>query len=253
MNSKVEMADLMIHAMSMEIKNFDTVLHGVSSPLPVLAMSLARKTHAPDMAYISGAGGVDPDVDRIYLSSFDPRQNKDAVGYFGLHEVFDLAQRGELNVMFLGSAQIDLHGNTNLSVIGSIDNPKVRLPGGAASAFLMPITPKVVIWSTRHTSRTFVAEVDFVTGQGYNHRSKEQMKNEMVIVSNLGVMNFKNPDRVMQIQSYHPGHSVDEIREKTGFKILVAPDVYETPAPGPAIIDIISAMDPDVIRKSEFG
>lgn len=253
MDSKFAVADQMIYAMSMEIKNFDTVLHGVSSPLPVLAMGLARKTHAPDMAFISGAGGVDPDMDRIYLSSFDPRQNRDAVGYFGLHEVFDLAQRGELKVMYLGSAQIDIHGNTNLSVIGSIDNPKVRLPGGAASAFLMPITPKVVIWSTRHTARTFVEEVDFVTGQGYNHRSEEQMKNEMVIVSNLGVMNFKNPDRLMQIQSYHPGHSIDEIREKTGFNILVAPDVCETPAPGAEIIDIIRAMDPDGIRKSEFG
>lgn len=253
MSNTIEIADLMIFAMSQEIQDHNSALHGVSSPLPVLAMGLARKTHAPDMAFISGAGGVDPDIERIYLSSFDPRQNDGAVGYYGLHEVFDLAQRGELDVMFLGSAQIDLHGNTNLSVIGSIDNPKVRLPGGAASAFLMPITPQVVIWSTRHTPRTFVEEVDFVTGQGYNHRTKEQMKNEMTIVSNLGVMNFKNPNRVMQVQSYHPGHSVDEIQEATGFDLMVAPDVCETPVPGREVIDIITAMDPDGIRSTEFG
>ncbi len=253
MSNTMEMADLMIFAMSREIDNHNSALHGVSSPLPVLAMSLARKTHAPDMAFISGAGGVDPDVQRIYLSSFDPRQNDGAVGYYGLHEVFDLAQRGELHVMFLGSAQIDLHGNTNLSVIGSIDNPKVQLPGGAASAFLMPITPQVVIWSTRHTPRTFVEEVDFVTGQGYNHRTEEQMKNEMTIVSNLGVMNFRNPGRLMQVQSYHPGHSVDEIQEATGFNLLVADDVRQTPVPGPEIIDIIKAMDPDDVRLTEFG
>lgn len=253
MSGKTETADLMIHAMAREIGNHDTVLHGVASPLPVLAMSLARKTHAPDMAFLSGAGGVDPDFERIYPSSFDPRQNQGSVAYFGLHEVFDLAQRGELKVMFLGSAQIDRHGNTNLSVIGSVDNPKVQLPGGAASAFLMPITPKVVIWSTRHTPRTFVEEVDFVTGQGYNHRSEEQMANEMVVVSNLGVMNFRNPDRVMQIQSFHPGHSVEEIKEHTGFEILVAADVAETPVPGADIIDIIHAMDPDDVRGTEFG
>ncbi len=94
-------ADLMIHAMSLEIQNFDTVLHGVSSPLPILAMSLARKTHAPDMTYISGAEGVDPEIERIGVSSFDPGMNRNAVAYFGLHEAFDLAQRGELNVMFL--------------------------------------------------------------------------------------------------------------------------------------------------------
>lgn len=251
--SKLETADLMIYAMAREIQNENTVLHGVSSPLPILAMSLARKTHAPDIAFVSGAEGVDPDVERIYLSSFDPRQNRGAVGYFGLHEVFDLAQQGGLDVMFLGSAQIDRYGNTNLSVIGSIDNPKVQLPGGAASAFLMPITPKVVIWSTRHTPRTFVAEVDFVTGQGYNHRSPEQKKNEMTIVSNLGVMNFRNAERVMQIQSWHPGHSIEEIRKSTGFDIRVASDVAETPAPGAEIIAIIRGMDPDQIRTTEFG
>ncbi len=253
MNEKIETPDLMIHAMSSEIGNFDMVLHGVSSPLPVLAMSVARKTHAPDMAYISGAEGVDPEIDRIYLSSFDTRLNRNAVAYFGLHEAFDLAQRGELNVMFLGAAQIDRQGNTNLSVIGSIDKPKVQLPGGAASAFLMPITPKVVIWIPRHTTRTFVEEVDFVTGQGYDNRSEEQRENEMVVVSNLGVMNFNNPDRVMQIQSYFPAHTIDEIRKNTSFDLPVAPDVAETPVPGAKIVELIETMDPDGVRRTEFG
>ena len=252
MNARIETPEMMIYAMATQIENFDTVLHGVSSPLPVLAMSVARNTHAPDMAYISGAEGVDPELNRIYPSSFDARLNRNAVAYFGLHEAFDLAQRGELNVMFLGAAQVDQHGNTNLSVIGDVERPKVQLPGGAASAFLMPITPKVVIWVTRQSSRVFVEAVDFVTGQGYDHRSEEYQKNEIVVVSNLGIMNFKNPDRVMQVQHYHPGHSVDEIKENTGFDILVAPDVSETPLPGPEIIELINQIDPDGVRRSEF-
>jgi len=252
MNASIETPDLMISAMASEIENFDTVLHGVSSPLPILAMSVARQTHAPDMAYISGAEGVDPELDRVYPSSFDARHNRNAVAYFGLHEAFDLAQRGELDLMYLGAAQVDRHGNTNLSVIGDIDRPKVQLPGGAASAFLMPITPKVVIWVSRHSSRVFVEDVDFVTGQGYNHRSEAGRKNEIVVISNLGVMNFKNPDRVMQVQSYHPGHSIDEIKEKTGFDLKVAPDAAETSAPGQDIIALINQMDPDNVRRSEF-
>jgi glutaconate CoA-transferase subunit B len=252
MSASIETPDLMIYAMASEIENFDTVLHGVSSPLPILAMSVARQTHAPDMAYISGAEGVDPELDRIYPSSFDYRHNRNAVAYFGLHEAFDLAQRGELNVMFLGAAQIDRHGNTNLSVIGDPDHPKVQLPGGAASAFLMPITPKVVIWVTRHSNRVFVEAVDFVTGQGYNHRSDQHKINEITVISNLGVMNFQNPARVMQIRSYHPGHSVEEIKQNTGFELKVASNVSETPVPGRDIIELINRMDPDYVRRSEF-
>jgi hypothetical protein len=65
-------------------------------------------------------------------------------------------------------------------------------------------------------------------------------------------MNFKNRDRLIQVQSYHPGQSIDEIKEKTGFDLLVAADVSETPLPGPEIRDLISRIGPDGIRLAEF-
>ena len=91
-----------------------------------------------------------------------------------------------------------------------------------------------------------------MTGQGYNHRSEEYKTNEIVVISNLAVMNFKNPERVMQIQYYHPDHTVDEIKENTGFDLRVAPDVTETPTPTQGIIQLIDEIDPDGVRRSEF-
>lgn len=251
--ANVDIPDLMISVMASEITDHDTVLHGVSSPLPVLAMTVARRTHAPNMVYLSGAEGVDPQVERIFHSSFDPRLTRGCVGYFGLHEAFDLAQRGELHIMFLGAAQIDRHGNTNLSVIGSPERPKVVLPGGAATAFLMPITPKVIVWIARHSPRAVVQKVDFVTGQGYNNRTEEQRRNRLKVVSNLAVMSFDNDDRVMQLDSVHPGNTIEEVQRQTAFELLVpAGGVGETPLPTPEVVAIINELDPERVRWSEF-
>ena len=78
------------------------------------------------------------------------------------------------------------------------------------------------------------------------------MANEVVVVSNLAVMNFKNPERMIQIQHYHPGHTIEEIKENTGFDLRVAPDASETPAPTQDILDFIAEIDRDGIRLSEF-
>jgi glutaconate CoA-transferase subunit B len=146
----------------------------------------------------------------------------------------------------------DQHQFGGLGIIGDVERPKVQLPGGAASAFLMPITPKVVIWVTRHSNRVFVEDVDFVTGQGYNNRPEENKANEIVVISDLAVMNFKNPERMMQIQHYHPGHTIEEIKENTGFDLAVAPDASETPAPTQDVLDLIAKIDQDGVRLSEF-
>jgi glutaconate CoA-transferase subunit B len=73
-----------------------------------------------------------------------------------------------------------------------------------------------------------------------------------VVISNLAVMNFKNPERMMQIQHYHPGHTIEEIKENTGFDLRVAPDASETPVPTQDIVDLIAEIDRDGVRLSEF-
>ena len=83
-------------------------------------------------------------------------------------------------------------------------------------------------------------------------RSQIFIYNEIVVISNLAVMNFKNPERAMQIQYFHPGHTIGEIKENTGFDLRVAPDAAETPTPTQNILELIEEIDRDGVRLSEF-
>lgn len=251
--------EIMIKAMSKEIKNGDKVLHGLASPLPVIAMSLAKLTHAPNSVFLSSAEGLDPDLDKLNLkiSSADPRLSKGALAFLETIDLFDLCQRKELDVMFLGGAQIDKYGNTNLSAIGEYSKPKVRLPGGAATASMMASVSKTVIWVARQSKRVFVDKVDFKTGVGYLEGGDSRERagawpTKLKVITNLAVYGFDEETKLMKVESIHPDVTADMVRENTGFDIVIPPDVQITEMPSEEDLYIIRKLDPENIRYSEF-
>ena len=258
--TKVELIpEIMIKAMAREIKDGDFAGFGLASPLPILAISLAKLTHAPNLVFQGVSEGLDPDLDKVILrpSSADPKLCKGAVAFLELMDVFDLCQRGELGIMFLGAAQIDKYGNTNLSVIGKYDKPKVRLPGGAATAFLTPIMSKFVIWATRQSKRVLVEKVDFRTGVGYldGGNTREQVgagATSIKVITNLAVYGFDGKSKIMKVESIHPGITPDIIRENTGFDIGLPENLPMTEMPGEEELHIIQKLDPDNIRHLGF-
>lgn len=241
----MHVADIMIKAMAMQIEDGDIFLHGLASPLPSLAMHLAKMTHAPNMVYLSVAEGLDPDPDeyKLHPCSADPRHAKGCLGWTELLEAFDLAHKGELTGMFLGGAQIDKFGNINLTCIGSYEKPKVKLPGGAATAFLTPIVKKLVIWTTNHSKRVFVENVDFKTGIGYQEGKKT------VIITNKAV--FEAMKDGLKLISIHPDVTLEDVLENMSFEPIV--DEYTTtPTPSKEELKILEKLDPDGVRFSEF-
>jgi len=249
-------SDIMICAMAKEIKDGEMAFHGLASPLVTIAMHLAQNTHAPNMVYACVAESIDPKYDKITISTGDPSLLKGAVAYLTIPQAFDYAQKGRMDIMFFGGAQIDKHGNTNLSVIGDYEKPKVRLPGGAASAFLCMVAGRTVLWTTHHSVRTMVEKVDFITGQGFLD-GKTDMKTigalgsgPSRVITNLGVFDFQ--DRRMQIKSIHPGYALDDVLGSTGFKLIVPEKVEETEKPTERELEIIDRIDPDRIREAEF-
>jgi glutaconate CoA-transferase subunit B len=227
-------------ALARLLRDGETVFFGVASPLPMVAALLAKRLHAPGLVILTIPGGVDPDPDRLPLSTVSPQLLEGATSQITLADVFDLAARGRLDTAFLGGVQIDQRGRINLSAIGDPRRPKVRLPGGAGSAALMPTARRTILWRTRHDARTFVEALPFVTAAGNVDR----------VVTPLCV--FRRVDGILTVESIHPSSSPDEVRAATGFPVTIGPEMPTTPPPTAQELAAIQAIDPAGIVAAEF-
>ncbi|WP_280770751.1 CoA-transferase subunit beta [Salipaludibacillus daqingensis] len=239
-NKEWQISDLMTCVIARLLKDRETVFHGVSSHLPMVAMQLAKQLHAPNLVHLNIPGGVNPtSLRETTYSSAGPDLLRSAESSFSLAEVFDLSMRGKLDVAFLGGIQFDVKGNVNASTIGPYKKPKVRLPGGAGSAVLIPTAKKAIIWRTKHDRRTFVEDVDFVTTRG----------NLWKIVTPLCVFGYR--DGRLMLDAIHPNTTVEEVQENTGFKLQYDHIEY-TKAPTREEMGVLRRVDPKNVRSLEF-
>ncbi len=230
---------MMVVAMARLLRNGERVFHGVASPLPMIAILLAQRLHAPDLMYINITGGVNPQPESLPETTVDPRLLHNSHVILRLADIFDMSARGDLDTAFLGGVQIDVQGRINMSVIGPYERPKVRLPGGAGSAAILPTAKRTLLWRTKHDPRTFVEKLSFVTASGNVDR----------VVTPLCV--FVKRDGRLHLESIHPYSSAAEVQQQTGFAVETA-DVPLTPAPTEAELAALHAVDPNRVRLIEF-
>ena len=236
----LRVSDIMTCTLARILVDGENVFHGVSSHMPMVAVMLAKALHAPNLVHLNIPGGVSPKtIKDAHYSSAGLELFNGAEAVFPLSEVFDLAMRGRLDVAFLSGVQFDVNGNVNASVIGDYRKPKVRLPGGAGSAVLIPTAKKALIWRTKHDKRTFVEKVDFVTTRGNLHK----------IVTPLCVFEFKNGKLVLD--TIHPTSSLEEVIENTGFKVIYD-EIRYTPEPTAEELKMLKLIDPNDLRTMEF-
>lgn len=232
--------DIMTVCLARLIQDGETVFHGVSSHMPMIATLLAKATHAPRAVHLNIPGGVDPHDPRLLsFTSAGDTLWETAEAVFPLQEVFDLSMRGGLDVAFLSGVQFDNRGGVNASVIGDYGRPKVRLPGGAGSAVLIPTAKRAVIWRTKHDRRTFVETIDFLTARG----------NVSHIVTPLCVFAMHGGQLILQ--SVHPTSSMEEVAANTGFPIRYL-TLDTTPAPTWEELRTLERIDPLDLRSLEF-
>jgi glutaconate CoA-transferase subunit B len=184
---------------------------GNASPIPATAALLAREW---------GHG-------RPYVSLLQSRKHN----FFtdGARELFDCAGQGRIDVFFLSGGQIDGQGNINLVEIGDHAHPKVRFPGSFGSAYLYYVVPKVILFRTEHSLRTLVPQVDFISAPGANERNVYRTGGPVALVTNRCLFAFEGGR--FRLQSVHPGHTLKEVIEHTGFDFDRPTTVPETPVP----------------------
>ena len=151
---------------------------------------------------------------------------------FANEDFYDLCTRGGMDLCFLGAAQVDGLGRTNVSVIGDWHRPKVRLPGGGGGAVMLPTARRAVTWRTEHSTRTLVDRLDFVTAAGGLHG----------VVTPIAV--FVKREGRLALQSWHPEVSLDDVRRRTGFG-LAAAGAAPTALPTAREMGALHSLDPD--------
>ncbi|MHC1787152.1 MAG: CoA-transferase subunit beta [Christensenellales bacterium] len=233
-------ADMMSVALSRLIRDGETVFQGVSSHLPLVAILLAKRLHAPQAVHLNIPGGVDPKaLSPSRVTSAGSELLAASRSEFPLADVFDLSMRGGLDLAFLSGVQFDSRGGVNASLIGDPQKPRVRLPGGAGSAVLVPTARRVVLWRSRHDKRTFVQKLDFLTARG----------NVSDIITPL--CHFTMHGGELILKSVHPGVSIEDVAANTGFPIRYL-SLEITPPPSAQELSALREVDPRDLRSLEF-
>ena len=177
-------------------------------------------------------------------------------GWLPFRSVFDLLWSGRRHVL-MGATQIDRFGNQNISCIGDFRRPSVQLIGtrGAPGNTLHH---KTSYWIPNHSKKVFVEKVDVVCGVGYDRAAalgpvSSRFHSIPRVVSNLGVFDFETPERRMRLRSLHPGVSLEDVVESTGFELAIPGDVPETRSPTAAELHLLREhIDPQGLGMREL-
>ncbi|MFJ5259025.1 CoA-transferase subunit beta [Streptomyces sp. NPDC088387] len=207
--------------------------------IPSVGARLARRTFAPDLLLTDGEAllvGQDGTVE----------------GWLPYRQHLALVTGGRRHVM-MGASQIDRFGNQNISCIGDWHQPKRQLLG-VRGAPVNTLNNPTSYWIPKHSPRVFVERVDMVCGVGYDRAAGARYHRIPRVVTDLGVLDFETPDHSMRLASLHPGVTVEEVTEATGFTLTIPDEVPYTRDPTAEELRLIrEVIDPADTRAREVG
>jgi len=240
----------MVAVASREIHDGDLVFVGMR--LPVLAYAVARNSHAPTARGLFEVGLMRDQPAGGFLGTMgDPPNVAGALWATRMSNVMALMAQGEVDLGFIGGAEVDRFGNLNTSYVGDPRRPTVKLPGSGGGADIAILSRRWVTLMS-HERRRLVEKVAFITSPGHGDGSPGWRKRNgllgggpVAVITTLAVLRFPEEGGEVCVATVHPGHTVDEVLENTGWDLKVSRDVSETSAPTEAELAAIRRFDPD--------
>jgi glutaconate CoA-transferase subunit B len=247
--------ELMVVCAARQIRDGENVFVGMR--LPLIAFALAKRTHAPNCIGLFETGIMrdTPSSELLYTMGDAPNI---AGALWTTHTVSLLGQMaaGEVQLGFIGGAEIDRYGNLNTSLIGDWQHPQVRLPGSGGGADIASLAQRLAIIMP-HDRHRLREKVDFVTSPGYGYPDEHgpagtawrtrvglPRGGPAALITTLAVFTFDQENGGAMLQSYHPGTTVEQVQEQTGWPLRLAPDCAETVPPSMDELRVIRECDP---------
>ncbi|MGE0799146.1 MAG: CoA-transferase [Lautropia sp.] len=214
--------EIIITALAEQLQGVRHVAVGSASPLPAAAAWLVHLQSA-GRTRVAMLGGRD-----VFFTE-------------GGREMFDCAATGRIDAFFLSGGQIDGQANINLMGTGRYPALEVRWGGTYGAPYLYSLAKRVVLFREEHTRRVMVPRVDFVTAAGSNEPNVYRPGGPWALVTPRCVFRFDASRRRFGLTSVHPGHTVAEVLEHTGFE-------FDIPDAGPAQTRLPDAATLSVLR-----
>ncbi|MEI4472414.1 CoA transferase [Frigidibacter sp. MR17.24] len=215
--------EILIHTIAGLLDGVRHVAVGASSPIPAAGAMLRR--------------ALDEAAREVRLSILGSVRHNFFTN--GSAELFDSAAQGRLDAFFLGGGQID--GQANVNLVGTGDYPKVdvRWPGSFGSAYLYFTVPKVILFREEHSPRVMVDKVDFISAPGTSPPGVYRPGGPVALLTSRCLFGFDRARPGFTLASLHPGQTLDDVRQATGFGFAHDPAPPTTPGPDAATLRLM--------------
>ena len=207
--------ELVVGLIARLLDNAGTVAVGSSSPVPAAAALLAED---------ASGGRTRALIFRNNVNDPFPESGS---------ELYDRVGQGRIDVFFLSGGQIDGQANLNMVGVGEYPRTKVRFPGSHGTPFIYLMVPRVLLYREEHSRRVLVPKVDFISAPGVTPAGVFRRGGPTDLVTGMAHFTFDRMRGRFSLASVHPGHSAEEVRDKTGFDYDASATVPQTAAPSP--------------------